>query len=150
MSVLVLLNEEEGSVSAGFPTTFPTTFSGGAGEPGGGEEGVAWTLLVEVAFATDPMATTPTWIDITQYVRWDSIEITRGRTDELSDVQPATLTMALKNADGRFTMGLTTGAYYPNVKIGKRVRVSITRSAVTYVRFDGHVNDWPTEWVAGT
>ena len=111
---------------------------------------MAWTVLVEVAFATDPMAVTPTWTNISQYVRADSIEITRGRTDEFGEVQPSTLSLGLKNADGRFTMGLATGANFPNVKIGKRIRVTATRSAVNYVRFDGHVNDWPTEWPGTT
>jgi hypothetical protein len=109
---------------------------------------VAWTVTVEVAFSTDPMSTSPSWTNITAYVLVDSIEITRGRPDEFGQVQPATLRLVLKNGDGRFTMGYASGAYFPNVKPGKRIRVSVLRSAVTYFRFDGHVNGWPTAYAA--
>lgn len=102
---------------------------------------------VEVAFTTQPFAASPSWTDITTYVIADSIENAFGRSDEFPDVQPATLRLRLKNFDGRFTMGNTAGAYYPNVKIGRRVRVTTTYNAVAYVRFDGHVNQWPTQWL---
>jgi hypothetical protein len=111
---------------------------------------MAWTITVEMAFATQPMATTPTWTDITQYVLVkDGIVHTWGRTDEFGDVQPSTISVTLNNRDGRFTRFLSSSPYYPNVRNGKRIRVSATRSAVTYRRFDGHVNEWPTEWVSG-
>jgi hypothetical protein len=108
---------------------------------------VAWTLKVEIAFATDPMAASPTWTDVTAYVlQRDGVQVSFGRPDEFSTVQPSTLAITLNNRDGRFTPGYTSGAYYPNVKIGKRIRVTATRSAVNYIRFDGHVNEWPLTW----
>ena len=111
---------------------------------------MAWTLTVEVAFTTAPMSASPSWTDITQYVKHvEGIGRTFGRPDEFSDVQPGTLSLTLKNADGRFTMFNTAGAYYPNVKVGKRIRVTATRSAVTYRRFDGHVDAWQTGWPSG-
>jgi hypothetical protein len=108
---------------------------------------MAWTVTVEVALATQPMAASPTWTDISAYVM-PPISITLGRGDEFSQAQPATMSLRLKNFDGRFTMGNVAGAYYPNVKVGKRIRVKVARSAVTYFRFDGHVNGWPTTWMA--
>jgi hypothetical protein len=127
VSVLVLLNEEDG-----------------------GAAGVAWTVTVEVAFATQPMAPTPTWTDITQWVlQREGITHTWGRPDELGEVQPSTLTLTLDNADGRFTRGLSSSPYFPNVRNGRRIRVSAVRSSITYRRFDGHVNEWPTLWPAG-
>jgi hypothetical protein len=107
---------------------------------------MAWSTKVEAALASDPMSTSPTWTDITAYAE-PPVEITFGRTDEFSEVQPSVLRLRLKNSDGRFTMGNTTGAYYPNIKVGKRVRVTATRSAVTYALFDGHANGWPTGWL---
>jgi len=110
---------------------------------------MVWTVTVEVAFTTAPMSTSPSWTDITAYVLEGSIQITRGRPDEFGEVAPSTLALTLKNFDGRFTMFYSGGANYPNVKIGKRIRVSVVRSAVTYRRFDGHVNNWPTQWPTG-
>jgi hypothetical protein len=111
---------------------------------------MAWTVKVEVAFATAPMATTPTWTDISQYVRLDSIQITRGRPDEFSDVQPSTLSLGLKNGDGRFTMGKTGGAYYPNVKIGKRIRVSVSMVTSDASTFEGSAGGWAADTGAPT
>jgi hypothetical protein len=108
---------------------------------------MAWTIKLELALTTAPMAASPSWTDITAYGE-PPIEITFGRTDEFGQVQPATMRLRLKNYDGRFTMGNTAGAYWPNVKVGKRIRLTATRSAVNYVRFDGHVNGWPTSWLA--
>jgi hypothetical protein len=89
---------------------------------------MAWTITVEVAFATQPLAPTPTWTDITPYVIGrEGITRTWGRTDEFSDVQPSTLTLTLNNTDGRFTRGLSSSPYYPNVRNGRRIRVSATR-----------------------
>jgi len=111
---------------------------------------MAWQITIEVAFATQPMDPSPTWTDITQWVlQREGITRTWGRPNELGDVAPSVLTLTLNNRDGRFTRGYTSGAYFPNVKNGKRIRVSAVRSAVTYRRFDGHVNEWPTLWPAG-
>ncbi len=103
-----------------------------------------FSVVVEVDFTG-----TGTWVDISSYVRVsDGIKITRGRGDEHDEIQPGTLSLSLNN-DGRFTPGLATGAYYPNVKKGRRIRVRVVVSAVSYTRFDGYVNEWPVEWESG-
>ncbi len=172
---------------AGFPSTFPATFSGAAstsafagvasgsgtapqpavstpGQPtaevatgtgaaldatttGGGV--ATLTFKYELALTTQPFDPSPSYTDITQYVLRDPApEISFGRPDQFSAVEPATLRLALNNRDGRFTQFLTTGAYYPNIKIGKRIRVTATYNSVVYRRYDGHVNEWPTAWLA--
>jgi hypothetical protein len=107
------------------------------------------TQRIEVAFDTQPMAPTPTWTDITPYVRWP-IERGYGRPDEFSEVQPGTIRLRLNNADGRFTMGRTSGPYGSNVKVGRRLRWSETFNGTGYVRFDGHVDAWPTAWITSS
>lgn len=112
---------------------------------------VPFTVKVEIAFATSPNVA-PTWTDVTNYVLATAsrpITINRGRGDQFSDVSPSTLSLVLDNVDGRFTAGYTAGAYYPNVKKGRRIRVSATYSAVQYFRFDGYVDQWPVEWAGG-
>lgn len=85
------------------------------------------TKYVEVAFTTAPSSTTPAWEDVTTYVQHEAgIGIERGRSEELSDVQPSQCKILLENSDGRFTPAKTDGAYYPNVKKGRRIRALAT------------------------
>jgi hypothetical protein len=109
------------------------------------------TVVVECAFGTVPSSLTPAWTDITAWVDSGS-EITWswGRADEFATASPGIMSLTLDNTDGRFTMGLTTSPYWPNVKRGRRIRVSCTFNAVTYRLFDGYVDDWPTAWPTGT
>jgi hypothetical protein len=102
---------------------------------------------VEIAFASQPEDTSPVWVDVTQWVRsLSGIAITRGRQDQYEQTQPSRLTLSLLNPGGRFTPGNTASPYYPNVKRGRRIRVSETHNGVTYRRFTGFVDEWPVTW----
>jgi hypothetical protein len=102
---------------------------------------------VEIAFASQPEDTSPVWVDVTQWVRSVSgIAITRGRQDQYDQTQPSRLTLSLLNPGGRFTPGNVSSPYYPNVKRGRRIRVSETHNGVTYRRFTGFVDEWPVTW----
>jgi hypothetical protein len=94
----------------------------------------------------NPLAASPVWTNITSWCQWPA-EISFGRPDQFSDVEPATLRMAINNNDGRFTMGKTDGPYGANIQPGVRIRVTLTLNAVAYARFDGHVDAWPTDWL---
>jgi len=64
------------------------------------------------------------WYDITPYVEGgDAIEITHGRGDGFSTVEPASCRLTLDNRDGRFTPGNTSSPLYPSVKLGRALRV---------------------------
>jgi len=105
------------------------------------------TTTVEIAFATTPNDPSPAWVDVTQWWRVSPpISITRGRQDERSEVQPSKCSLTLDNSDGRFTPGNVSSPYYPNVKKGRRIRVSETWAGVTYRRLTGFVDEWPVEW----
>lgn len=85
-------------------------------------------MRVRVAFDGAPLAETPVWTDITQYVytsAGNDIDINYGRQDEFSAVQPARLSLTLDNSDGRFTPGRADSPYYPNVTKGKRINVEV-------------------------
>ena len=69
-------------------------------------------LTIEMAFGSNPLAT-PTWTDITQYVR--NFSTKRGRSGSFGSVQPGSVNLFLSNGDGRFDPRYVTGAYYPNV-----------------------------------
>lgn len=110
----------------------------------------AINVKVEIAFATQPYAVTPTWTDVTSKVAWDQapIQINRGRSDELTSITATQLSLTLDNSDGRFTAGYASGANFPNVKLGKRIRVSVNPGAGFLEIFDGFVDSWPVYWPA--
>jgi hypothetical protein len=102
---------------------------------------------VEIAFSTQPEDPSPVYVDVTSSVRLlAGINISKGRQDQYSTVQPARLALTLINTDGRFTPGNVSSVYYPNVKKGRRIRVSETWNGVTYYRFTGFIDEWPVEW----
>jgi hypothetical protein len=101
------------------------------------------TITVECAFATAPFAVTPTWTDISAYVR--NIDLTQGgRATGLDQFAPGSLRLELDNSDRRFDPLYSSGAYYPNVLPRKKIRVRAVYSAVTYDLWCGYVDGWPT------
>lgn len=106
-------------------------------------------VKVEIAFNagyTTPVASR-TWTDVSQWVDLDeTIPINHGRQDEFSTTEANKLSLTVDNTDGRFTPEYTSGAYYPNVKIGRPIRLTATINAVPYVRFLGYIDEWPLDW----
>lgn len=86
---------------------------------------------VEVAFATAPNDPAPAFVDVTDFVPATSgIVITQGRLDEFGEVQPGTGKLTLDNTFGYFTAGYAGSPYYPNVKIRKKLRVTVRDTTV--------------------
>lgn len=117
--------------------------------------------LVEVAFATTPFASSPTWTNITRYVRKASgITVNRGLSDELPNVQAGRMSLTVDNTDGRFTTGNATSPYWPNVKRNRRIRwrqVHVETNLVQNPTFETNVDNWdpngtplPTRAVSST
>lgn len=101
------------------------------------------SIIVEIAFASAPYATAPTWTDVSAYAL--SVDINRGRATQLDQFQAGIATIKLKNTDGRFNPVNTAGAYYPNVLPGKQVRI---RETVNGNVFYGFVEPegWSLSW----
>lgn len=106
-------------------------------------------IVVEAGFGST--VTTPaasiTWTDITQFVDIirSGISISRGAQDEQSEVQPGTCTLTLDNSDGRFTAGLASSPYYPNVKKRTPLRVRAITTAKNLMpnpSFESGVTAW--------
>lgn len=103
-------------------------------------------VVVEVAFNAgwSTPAASRTWTDVSTYVELaQGIDIGFGRSDELSTADANTLKVVLDNTSGRFTPEYASGANYPNVKLGRPIRVKSTRvggSAST--RFLGFIDGW--------
>lgn len=94
-----------------------------------------------------------TWVDISTYVLFrDLIHIQDiGRPDEASTIQPGEMTLTLNNRDGRFTIGNSAGAYYPNLTMNTQIRIYISASSITGFQYTGYryygeVPSWPIQW----
>ena len=101
-------------------------------------------FTVQVAFASDPFTSSPTWTDVSDYVR--DIRVQRGKSDALDQVQPGGLEIRLRNEDRRFDPDYASGAYAPNVVPRKPVRVFATYSATDYDLFYGYVDEWVQDY----
>ncbi len=90
------------------------------------------------------------WTDVSRYVELQSdIGIEYGRADEIAETDANQLRLTFDNTDGRFTWGNPASPYYPNVKIGRPIRVVARINGVDHVRATGYVNQWPVEWPGG-
>lgn len=108
------------------------------------------TITVRIAFATDPLAATPTWTDVSAYVRGDiPIHIRRGRQYELNRIEAGTVTLGLDNRDRRFDPSNTSSPYYPNVIPMRKINIQATWSSTTYDLYTGYIENWPPDWPAG-
>ncbi|RSN64043.1 hypothetical protein DMH12_04535 [Streptomyces sp. WAC 04229] len=69
---------------------------------------------------------TITWTDISRRTDMGrGVTITRGASDERSETQPGTATLRLDNADGALTPGNPSSPYYPYVRRGAPIRISV-------------------------
>lgn len=124
--------------AVGYDAAIP--YDGGALAPAV-DRNPAQNLRLEVAFATDPNAALPAWVDLSERVHLPSgISITRGRNDEFSTTQTGTMGVALENIDGALTPDNASSPYYPNVLPQRRCRLTY-RDPATY----GTRNSVPAE-----
>lgn len=87
------------------------------------------------------------WVDITSSC--ERIGITqRGRPSEYDDASAAILTAELLNPAGSFTPDNPLSPYYPHVVEDVSVRLTVTRAAVSYVRFLGTATNWEPDGVS--
>ena len=99
------------------------------------------TLSVDLGFGSGPLATTPSWTDITTYVR--AMTINRGRSAVRQEFNAGSLTLLLDNTDGRFDPNNSSSPYDPDLKLGTPVRIQALHSVTTYDLFRGHIDVWP-------
>ena len=95
------------------------------------------TATYTVELATADGANPSTFTDITAYVQ--SVAITRGRDDVLSQVQTGTARVTLINEDGRFSPGYALSPLYGNVATMRAVRIRGAFAAVTYDLYYGYI-----------
>lgn len=85
------------------------------------------------------------WVDISPQVYYrDRIRISRGRSNETSQVPPQTCGLTLNNRGGPFTPRNPTGPYYKLIGRNTPIRVSRLNNGVRRYRYTGEVPAWPT------
>lgn len=100
-------------------------------------------VQVLVAWPTEPLSTSPLFADMTPFTRADQpLSMFHGRADNITDVQPGTLSLTMSDDLGWLTPQNPASPYYPNIKIGRRIQVNLPDETGTFhTRFDGQVND---------
>lgn len=87
------------------------------------------------------------WVDITGdvYTRED-IQISRGRADEGSEVDPGTCSLLLNNRGGTYSPRNPRSPYFGLLGRNTPIRVSVRHAGGTIPRFVGEVAAWPPRW----
>lgn len=102
-------------------------------------------LTVEMAFGDPPLDESPTWTDVTAYVR--KVDINRGRSSEYSTYSPGTARIELDNRDRRFDPEHTSSPYVNDLVPMVQVRIKARYSTgVDHYIFRGFVQGWPTTY----
>lgn len=121
--------------------TFPSssTYPGPVLFPGDGHVPIPNypTIVVQVEFVSGTWTTLP-------YIPQASGG--RGRSYELATLQAGTMRITVDCSDGALDPTNTTSPYYPNVKLNKRARVTVTWAGVTKAIFTGYVERYPQRW----
>jgi Concanavalin A-like lectin/glucanases superfamily len=102
------------------------------------------TLKVEISFVSTPLATSPTWVDVSAYVRrTPGLSISRGKGERAESFDAGHLQLTLSNRDRRFDPSYSAGPYFGNLIPRKQIKVTATWAAVDYIMFKGWVTGWP-------
>jgi hypothetical protein len=110
------------------------------------------TPIVEIAFDGSPYDVSPTWTDVTSWVR--SLSTSRGRSDDWDDFYGSAY-VVLNNRTRLFDPYYTSGTYYGKLLPRKQIRIRAQTNdggvAVTHDVFRGFVSGWSPSWTdAGT
>lgn len=101
-------------------------------------------VTVEIGLGSNPLTTSPTWTDISDYVRGAGWQ--RGRPSTQTEFPAGQGSLLLDNSDGRFYSFDTGSPYSPNVKVGVPIRIVATHNATPYPLFRGFVGDWDSPY----
>lgn len=101
------------------------------------------TPIVEIAFNDSPYVASPTWTDVTSYVR--SATTDRGRSDDWSAFE-GYASVVLDNRTRLFDPFNSAGAYYGKLTPRRQIRIRATYSGTTYDVFRGYIAAWPPVW----
>lgn len=97
--------------------------------------------LVEIAFADPPFTASPTWTDVTTYVREFTVD--RARDEVNGRFLASRARVVLDNRDRRFEPFYAAGAHHPNVKRRRGIRIVKPGYALDLPGTSGHYASTP-------
>lgn len=103
------------------------------------------TPKVEIAFNDGPYVASPTWTDVTAYVR--SMTTDRGRSDDWGAFY-GSAQVVLDNRARTFDPFYTSGTYYGKLLPRRQIKISAVYAGVTYPVFRGFIAGWPPVWTS--
>lgn len=108
-------------------------------------------LTVEIGFDSEPFDSSQSFTDISQYVR--SINISRGRSNELGQFTAGSCELLLSNSDNRFNPTQSTHYYdsgnsRTKIQPLKVVKVTATYDSSSYVLYYGFLDQIPVMFPA--
>lgn len=106
-------------------------------------------VQVEIAFTATPFADPSilTWTDVSSSLLiQEGFTITRGKPNELPQIQAGTVSFVLDNRTGNFDHDNPAGAFFPLVVPEIPVRISSTFGGTTYRLFYGFIESWSQFW----
>lgn len=101
-------------------------------------------IIVKIAFVSDALDASPTWVDVTSDVL--TMYIRRGRQLELDRFEAGTATIVLDNQDGDYWPDNSGSPYTGNIKLRKRIYISKLSSGIVYDLYTGFIDDWKPGW----
>jgi len=103
------------------------------------------TPVVQIAFDDGPYVVSPTWTDVTSYVR--EMTTDRGRSDDWGNFD-GFASVVLSNRDRRFDPFNTSGPYYGKLLPRRQIRILAIdpNTMVSHPVFRGFVAGWPPVW----
>jgi hypothetical protein len=103
---------------------------------------------VYIGFSDGPLVASPTWTEVTSWVR--EVSTNRGRSNELDDFQAGTAQVVLDNRDRRFDPDYASSPYTGNIKVRRQIKIEGVYSGVTYPIFRGVIQSWQQQYhIAG-
>lgn len=104
------------------------------------------SVKVEAAFGSTMFSTSPSWTDVSDYVR-PGVASRRGRPSAVGRFTTGTASVLLDNRDGRFNPDNTAGTHYPDVTIGTPIRITVEDGTSTsYPVFYGSAREWSPDY----
>ena len=102
---------------------------------------------VYISFVDSPYVVSPTWVDVTQYVR--EVNVRRGRQNDLQQFPSGSATVTLDNRTRLFDPFNTAGTYYGNLKPRRQIKIEGVYASTTYPVFRGFVAGFPVQYMQG-
>lgn len=100
--------------------------------------------ILETAFGQSIFTASPTWTDVSKYLK--SLHTERGRMHELNRIEAGTALFVLDNSSGNFWRGNTAGDYYPNVKPLTLIRLKYDYAGNRDYQFYGLIESIVHKW----